>query len=45
MHELANLEAGYYPVESKIVKCDFYVDDLISGANTEDEARYLINEK
>ncbi|UYV63754.1 hypothetical protein LAZ67_2005513 [Cordylochernes scorpioides] len=33
-HQLANDEAMNYPVASEIVKRDFYVDDLLTGADT-----------
>ncbi|XP_075167836.1 uncharacterized protein LOC142239998 [Haematobia irritans] len=37
MHQLAADEEDSFPVGSKIVKRDFYVDDLISGGNSVEE--------
>ncbi|KAK9704108.1 hypothetical protein QE152_g28488 [Popillia japonica] len=44
MQQLAKEEAELYPTGSSIVLRDFYVDDLLTGANTINEARTIINE-
>lgn len=38
LQKLADLEGEKYPLAAKITKCDFYMDDLITGAETEREA-------
>lgn len=44
MQELASIYASIYPVGSITIVNDFYVDDLLSGADTEQEIRTLRNE-
>ncbi|KAK9731456.1 Pao retrotransposon peptidase [Popillia japonica] len=44
MQQLAKEEAELYPTGSSIVLGDFYVDDLLTGANTINEAKTIINE-
>ncbi|UYV84326.1 hypothetical protein LAZ67_X001851 [Cordylochernes scorpioides] len=44
LHQLADDEAMNYPVASEIVKRDFYVDDLLTGADTVEEAHVLIRQ-
>ena len=44
MHQLAQDEQGSFPIGCEIVKRDFYVDDLISGANSVEEVLQLMNE-
>ncbi|UYV71028.1 hypothetical protein LAZ67_8001463 [Cordylochernes scorpioides] len=41
---LADDEAMNYPVASEIVRRDFYVDDLLTGADTVEEAQVLIRQ-
>ncbi|XP_037826770.1 uncharacterized protein LOC119614723, partial [Lucilia sericata] len=38
MHQLATEEEGKFPLAAKIVRRDFYVDDMISGGDTVEEA-------
>lgn len=38
IHQLALDERKKYPIASKILKRDMYIDDILSGANTLDEA-------
>ncbi|XP_054745961.1 uncharacterized protein LOC129250357 [Anastrepha obliqua] len=38
MHQLANDEAESYPLGAQIVLRDFYVDDMITGSDTAEEA-------
>ncbi|XP_033212187.1 uncharacterized protein LOC117169790 [Belonocnema kinseyi] len=42
--QLANDEGELFPNASVALKEDFYMDDLLTGANTFDEAESLINE-
>ncbi|UYV84543.1 hypothetical protein LAZ67_X002574, partial [Cordylochernes scorpioides] len=44
LYQLANEEAMNYSVASKIVKRDFYVDDLLTGADTVEESQILIRQ-
>ncbi|UYV75619.1 hypothetical protein LAZ67_13000765, partial [Cordylochernes scorpioides] len=44
LHQLADDEAMNYPVASEIVKRDIYVDDLLTGAYTVEEAQVLIRQ-
>ncbi|UYV82947.1 hypothetical protein LAZ67_22001474 [Cordylochernes scorpioides] len=44
LHQLADDEAMNYPVASEIMKRDFYVDDLLTGADTVEEAQVLIRQ-
>jgi hypothetical protein len=44
LHELANIEKSKYPVAADTITRDFYMDDLISGANTKEEALQIKNE-
>ncbi|UYV66853.1 K02A2.6-like, partial [Cordylochernes scorpioides] len=44
LHQLADDEAMNYPVASEIVKRDFYVDGLLTGADTVEEAQVLIRQ-
>jgi len=41
MHQLADDEETSFPIEAKIVKKDFYVDDLMSGGNTIEEVQEI----
>ena len=43
LHQLADDEHKSYPIAAAIVKYDFYVDDLLTGANTYQEALSLRN--
>lgn len=38
LHQLANDEGNRYPMAAKILRNDFYVDDLLTGASSYDEA-------
>ncbi|UYV82191.1 hypothetical protein LAZ67_21001303 [Cordylochernes scorpioides] len=44
LHQLAREKVSTFPVASKIVQTDFYVDDLLSGADTIEEATCHIRE-
>ncbi|UYV61774.1 hypothetical protein LAZ67_1006453 [Cordylochernes scorpioides] len=44
LHQLARDKVSTFPVTSKIVQTDFYVDDLLSGADTIEEATCHIRE-
>ncbi|XP_067647299.1 uncharacterized protein Indy isoform X1 [Eurosta solidaginis] len=44
MHQLAFDEQHSFPVGSKILKRDFYVDDLITGGDSVQEVRQIMNE-
>ncbi|UYV60621.1 hypothetical protein LAZ67_1001682 [Cordylochernes scorpioides] len=44
LHQLARDKVSTSPVASKIVQTDFYVDDLLSGADTIEEATCHIRE-
>ncbi|UYV62920.1 hypothetical protein LAZ67_2002452 [Cordylochernes scorpioides] len=44
LHQLARDKVSTLPVASKIVQTDFYVDDLLSGADTIEEATCHIRE-
>ena len=41
LHQLANDEGGEHPIAAGILKRDFYVDDLLSGSNTLEDATHL----
>ena len=41
MHQLADDEGEQHPIAAAILKRDFYVDDLLTGANTRHEATFL----
>lgn len=41
LYELANIFESLFPVASQVVRRDFYVDDLITGANSIEEAQQL----
>ncbi|XP_050544329.1 uncharacterized protein LOC126907248 [Daktulosphaira vitifoliae] len=41
LHQLAKDEGDNLPVAAQAIKCDFYVDDLLTGADTLTEARRL----
>ncbi|XP_033229232.1 uncharacterized protein LOC117180818 [Belonocnema kinseyi] len=41
LHQLADDEGTRRPIAAAIVKRDFYVDDLLTGANTHQEAAFL----
>ncbi|XP_076388980.1 uncharacterized protein LOC143264668 [Megachile rotundata] len=41
VHQLADDERTYFPEASVILKRDLYVDDLLSGANTIEEAKNI----
>ena len=44
LHQLANDEMANYPRAAQIIKRDLYVDDLLTGATTFDDALHLRNE-
>jgi Pao retrotransposon peptidase len=44
LHQLASDEAETFPLASKVLKQDFYVDDLMSGSNSKETARKIIKE-
>lgn len=44
LHQLARDEQNKYPLASRVVQNDFYVDDLLTGANTVDEVVFLRNQ-
>ncbi|UYV65529.1 hypothetical protein LAZ67_3004603, partial [Cordylochernes scorpioides] len=44
LHQLARDKVSTFPVASKIVQTEFYVDDLLSGADTIEEATCHIRE-
>lgn len=44
LKHLASIERDNYPIGSKILSIDFYVDDLLSGANTKEETLLIRNE-
>ncbi|XP_047988416.1 uncharacterized protein LOC125228022 [Leguminivora glycinivorella] len=44
LQKLAELEESKYPLAARITKRDFYMDDLITGAETEAEALRIFNE-
>ncbi|XP_073946595.1 uncharacterized protein [Choristoneura fumiferana] len=44
LQRLADLEEKKYPLAAGITKTDFYMDDLITGAETESEALKIYNE-
>lgn len=44
MRQLSHEEGTDFPVGAKIILRDFYVDDLLSGANTVSEAKVIIEE-
>ncbi|KAK2578857.1 hypothetical protein KPH14_012604 [Odynerus spinipes] len=37
LHQLAEDEGASYPIGATVTKTDFYMDDLLTGANTEEE--------
>jgi len=41
IHQLAELEESRFPIGAMIARRDFYMDDLITGANSIDEARTI----
>ncbi|XP_075167525.1 uncharacterized protein LOC142239617 [Haematobia irritans] len=41
LHQLAQDEVGKYPEACSILMSDTYVDDIISGADSESEAKYI----
>jgi len=41
VHQLADNEESSFPIGAKIVKRDFYVDDLTSGRNTSEEVQEI----
>ncbi|XP_028160967.1 uncharacterized protein LOC114353251 isoform X1 [Ostrinia furnacalis] len=44
LQSLAKLEEDRYPLAAKLTKTDYYMDDLITGANTESEALQIYDE-
>ena len=44
LHQLADDEAELQPVAAALVKRDFYVDDLLTGADTQQEACFIRDE-
>ncbi|KAG5869890.1 hypothetical protein JTB14_031996 [Gonioctena quinquepunctata] len=41
LHELADIHENSDPKISRIIKTDMYVDDLVTGADTPDEAKHI----
>jgi len=41
IHQLSELEESQFPIGAMIARRDFYMDDLITGANSIDEARTI----
>ncbi|XP_052746969.1 uncharacterized protein LOC112055315 [Bicyclus anynana] len=44
LQKLAELEKDSYPLAAEITKRDYYVDDLMTGCETEEEALQIYNE-
>ncbi|XP_026331312.1 uncharacterized protein LOC113238692, partial [Hyposmocoma kahamanoa] len=44
LQRLAELEQAKYPLAARITKQDFYMDDLITGAETETDALNIVDE-
>lgn len=44
LHQLANDEETSFPTASKILKQDFYVDDMLTGEETLENAQHAIHE-
>lgn len=44
LQQLAEEGEASHPTAAKILKKDFYVDDMITGVQTEDEGKLLVNE-
>ena len=44
LHQLAKDEGAQHPTAATVLKRDFYVDDLLTGANTREEATFLRND-
>ena len=44
LHQLADDEGDQHPLAALVLKRDFYVDDLLTGANTIQEAAFLRDE-
>jgi len=44
MHELANTEISNFPLGATTVLNDFYVDDLLTGADSKAEAIQIRNQ-
>ncbi|XP_061717581.1 uncharacterized protein LOC133525310 [Cydia pomonella] len=44
LQKLAELEESKYPLAARITRRDFYMDDLLTGAETETEALKIIDE-
>lgn len=44
IQQLAELEEIHYPIGALIARKDFYVDNLLTGANTKEEARKIRDE-
>ncbi|XP_063994337.1 uncharacterized protein LOC135171637 [Diachasmimorpha longicaudata] len=44
LHQLANDEGHRYPVAAKVLQRDMYVDDLLTGTQTREEALHLREE-
>ncbi|XP_059056144.1 uncharacterized protein LOC131850012 [Achroia grisella] len=44
LHQLAKEETNKYPLASKITTTDFYMDDLLSGADTIETAKKIYDE-
>jgi len=44
MHELANTEISNFPLGSATILNDFYVDDLLTGADSKTEAIQIRNQ-
>ena len=44
LHQLANDEASSHPIAATILKRDFFVDDLVTGTSTREEAEFLTND-
>ena len=41
LHQLADDEGAQHPIAAAVLKRDFYVDDLLTGAKTKQEAAFL----
>lgn len=42
MHQLADEEEHNFPLAAKIIKRDFYIDDLISGGQSVQEVKSIL---
>lgn len=44
MHQLSKDEQTTFPLGAELLRCDFYVDDLISLAKSKEEADIIMNQ-